>query len=298
MRLKELKAITLLLILTAVLSSCSEKRDVPTPKPVEQPVPSAPVLPPEKRVKDNVYLEDLNVGGMTEAEVTKKVQEMASKINKDAVNAKVDSAKWVVTVKEKAGKKVNIEAAVKALIEAGEGEKIKLNVEQVLPELTAEKAKSNITEIGSFTTKILDQDENRLNNIKIASQKMDYKKLGPGEVFSFNGIVGVRNEAKGYEEAPIIIQTEEGPKKKDGVGGGVCQLSTTIYNAAEKAGMEITERHMHSKNIGYVPEGQDATVSYGSVDLKFKNTRNHPIMLRVSMTQNTLTVRILENRNL
>ena len=297
MKVKSFGTIVVLSVCIAMFTSCASKKEVPTPKPAEQTLPIAPTQLPENKVKENVYLENTSVGGLTKAQVVEEIRKMASRINKDPVNAKVDPSKWAVSGEGQTGKKVNEDATVKAVMDAKEGEKITLKVEETKPELTANQAKANIVEIGSYTTKILDQDENRLNNIRLASGKIDYKKIKPGETFSFNGTVGVRNENKGYEEAPIIVQTEEGPKKKDGVGGGVCQLSTTIFNAAEKAGMEITERHMHSKDIGYVPKGQDATVSYGTVDLKFKNTRNHPVMLRASMEKNTLTVKVLENRN-
>ena len=81
------------------------------------------------------------------------------------------------------------------------------------------------------------------------------------------------------------------------MGGGVCQLSTTMFNAVEECGLEVTERHTHSSEVTYVPEGEDAAVSYGSIDFKFKNTRQYPIMLKVYVESNTLVVKILENRN-
>lgn len=252
---------------------------------------------PERNVKNNVYFEGENVGGMKEAEILQKVKGYAQKLDRQAENAALDGERWEVAKTERAGKKVNIEKTLEMILNSAEGAKIKLVAEEVKPEITSEKLNKGITEIGSYSTPIVDKQESRVNNIELASQKIDYKKLAPGEEFSFNRTVGKRTEARGYEQAPVIIKTEDGYKKGFGVGGGVCQLATTLYNAVEKAGMEITERHVHSKNVGYVPKGQDATVSYGAVDFKFKNNRNFPVMIRVYSTKSTLTVKLFENRN-
>jgi vancomycin resistance protein YoaR len=122
-------------------------------------------------------------------------------------------------------------------------------------------------------------------------------KVLQGEVFSFNDYLGKRTKEKGYEKAPIIVKTETGAKKADGVGGGICQLSSTLYKAAKEAGLEIIERHSHSKKVGYLPLGEDASVSFGYFDLKFKNNKNIPIMIKVAIDNDKLTVRILGNYN-
>lgn len=279
-------------------TSCSSPQKAPEPKPIEQPMPVAPPQVEEKKVKNNVRLEKTEVGGLTEAQLVSQIQGMAREIDKEPAEAKVDEKQWTVTGTANAGKKVDVDTTKQAVMNAKEGETIKLTIKEIKPQITAEQLKANIVEIGSYTTSILDKDPDRVKNIQLASEKMNMKKIGPGEVFSFNAVVGQRTEAKGYEEAPIIKQTKDGPKKEESTGGGVCQLSTTLYNAAQKAGLEIVERHLHSKDIGYVPKGQDATVSYGTVDFKFKNNRSHPIMIRTYMDKNnTLTVKIFENRN-
>ena len=170
-------------------------------------------------------------------------------------------------------------------------------MEKAAPAITSSKLEKNIAVIGSYTTRILDKRDARLNNIHLAAERLDYEKVYPGEEFSFNGVLGKRTVKKGYEKAPIIIKTEKGPQKKYGMGGGICQLSSTLYNATRKSDLKITERHSHSKTVGYVPKGRDAMVAYGSSDLKFINDRSHPIMIRVFVSDNHLTVKILENRN-
>lgn len=152
------------------------------------------------------------------------------------------------------------------------------------PALTSKP--ENPKEISSFTTIIYDKEENRVNNIKIAAEELDGTVIEPGEVFSFNETVGKRSKEKGYEEASIFVDGE----KSKGVGGGVCQVSTTLYNAALKADLEIIERHRHSRKVSYVEEGKDAAVVYNSKDLRFKNTRDYPIEIRISVTEDEIRV--------
>ncbi|MCX7708223.1 MAG: VanW family protein [Clostridia bacterium] len=251
----------------------------------------------EKTIKKDVVLENELVGGLKESEAITRLKDLASKIDKPSRDARLDEKKWVVVEREQIGRGINIEKTLSSLLNSNEGEKVQLVIEEKKPGITAEKLKSNIVEIASYSTPIVDRQEARMNNIELAAGKVNYKILMPGEEFSFNNTVGRRTEAKGYEEAPIIIKTEDGYEKGYGIGGGICQLATTIYNAAEKGNLEITERHLHSKKVGYVPKGKDATVSYGSVDLKFRNNRSHPVMIRTYVGNKSLTVKILENRN-
>lgn len=148
----------------------------------------------------------------------------------------------------------------------------------------------NPNTVSSYTTVIHDKDENRVHNIKIAAEDLDGTVIEPGEVFSFNKTVGRRSEEKGYEEAPIFVDGE----KDTGIGGGVCQVSTTLYNAALEADLEIVERHRHSREVSYVPEGKDATVVYNSKDLKFKNTKDYPIEIRVSVSEDEVKVMLIK----
>ena len=147
---------------------------------------------------------------------------------------------------------------------------------------------SNI--IGTYSTKLTDKTEGRVHNIKLAISKLDGTKVEPGETFSFNDTIGPREEKDGYKEA--IIFDGHGNKTK-GFGGGVCQVTSTLYNAARGAGLEIEERHQHSREVPYVNEGDDATVSfYGDEDLKFKNTKDYAITIRVEATEDKVTVKI------
>lgn len=251
----------------------------------------------ERTVKNGVFIENTNIGGMRETEVRRKIIDYARKVNVEPKDALLDEATWDVTRNEQPGVKVDVDKTMERVMNASPGDKVKVVMQDALPRTTAEGLKANIVEIGSYSTPLLDRQDSRVNNIAIASEKIDLKKLAPGEEFSFNKTVGRRTAAKGYEEAPIIVKTEEGYKKGYATGGGICQIATTLYNASLKGGMEITERHEHSKDVGYVAPGKDATVSFGSVDLKFKNSRQYPVMIRTYLGNKTLTVKLYENRN-
>jgi vancomycin resistance protein YoaR len=112
--------------------------------------------------------------------------------------------------------------------------------------------------------------------------------LGAGEEFSFNGTVGERTAQNGFMPAKVIIKG----KYEEGVGGGVCQVSTTLYNAALLAGLRITEYHPHSLAVGYVPPSRDAMVSWGACDMKFVNRSNQPCYIRMNATKGVITCRI------
>lgn len=135
------------------------------------------------------------------------------------------------------------------------------------------------TLIGSYYTKILDTNPERVNNLTVCANALNGETIAPGMIFSFNDSVGQRTESKGYEEARILIGDEAGCA----VGGGVCQVSSTIYNAANGAGMQIVERHNHQNEVHYVKIGNDAAVSYGALDFKFKNISDKTVKLDVSV---------------
>ena len=147
------------------------------------------------------------------------------------------------------------------------------------------------TEISNFSTKIYNKDEERQNNISITCQALNTKEIQPGETFSFCDTVGKSTPAKGYQEADIYVEGE----KKQGFGGGNCQVSTTLYNAVLKIPeLEIVERHQHSGHVPYVEEGKDAAVAYGSYDFKFKNNTQNVIKIVMENTPENITAKILK----
>lgn len=147
------------------------------------------------------------------------------------------------------------------------------------------------TVLGSYTSTFNPGATNRVHNIILATEKVNGTIIKPNEVFSYNHIVGERTAAAGYAEAPVIING----KLEPGIGGGICQLSSTLFGATLRSGLPVVERTNHYSPIGYMPLGQDATVSYGSLDYKFKNDYSHPIYVDAHVNGNELTVHILGN---
>ena len=129
-------------------------------------------------------------------------------------------------------------------------------------------------------------EANRIHNVQLVAHLVDGKLIAPGETFSFNGATGERSAEKGFLEAPVIINGE----LQTGLGGGVCQVSTTVFNAAYEAGLPIVERTNHALYISHYPLGRDATVNYPDVDLKFSNDTGHWLLLRTFVGPSSLTV--------
>ncbi|WP_224749763.1 VanW family protein, partial [Polycladospora coralii] len=140
--------------------------------------------------------------------------------------------------------------------------------------------------IGKYKTTFSGSKKNRTHNIRLASERINQLILMPGEKFSFNEVVGERTAARGYKSAGIIIRGEPA----EGLGGGICQVSTTLYNAVDRAGIKTVRRFSHSAAVPYVPPGRDATVSWGGPDYRFKNNMDKPIMIKVKLENNAITI--------
>lgn len=143
-------------------------------------------------------------------------------------------------------------------------------------------------QLSTFTTRYDVSDVDRTTNLRLACQKINGTVLLAGETFSYNDVVGARTVAAGYKNAKIY----EAGQVVDGLGGGICQISSTLYNAALQANLEIVERRNHQFVTSYVPAGRDATVVYGSTDFKFKNTRKYPIRIVATANAGIATVSI------
>ena len=142
--------------------------------------------------------------------------------------------------------------------------------------------------LATYTTNYDASNVNRNNNLVLASEKLNGTIVKPGEEFSYNKTIGERTIASGFKEAKAYA----GGKVVLDVGGGICQLSSTLYNAALLTNLDITERHNHYFLTSYVPAGRDATVSWGSVDFKFKNNRKYPIKIESKVEDGVATVSI------
>ena len=160
-----------------------------------------------------------------------------------------------------------------------------------MPMLTKERLKNFNTVLGVYTTNF-GESPNRSRNIELAAEAIRGSVVDPGTVFSYNDATGERSPDKGYLEAPVIVNGKPQP----GYGGGVCQVSTTLFNAVLLSGMEVTERSPHFSPASYVPIGQDATVSYGDLDFQFINNFKNPVYVYTKYEPGAVTCWIIGAR--
>ena len=159
--------------------------------------------------------------------------------------------------------------------------------EKVIADLTKAELMNSFGLISAYTTNTT-KDKNRNTNIELSARAISGITVQPGEIFSFNGATGERTAAKGYKEAPAI----SGGQSKDEVGGGVCQTSSTLFNAVVRADLEIIERNAHAWPSSYIEKGFDATVNWPGLDFKFRNNTNQPIFIVAGYSNRQVTVNI------
>lgn len=267
--------------------------------------------------KTNYYIEDENliiIKGKKGIEINK--EEFIKKINE---TIKKEEKRFEIPVENSVPEEIDIEKIYKEIYKEAKNAYIEENPTQVHAQvngvdfaISLEQAKQIISEekeeyviplkitipeitlddlskeafpqiLGTFTTTYSASNENRETNLKLSSEKINGTIIMPGEIFSYNKIVGERTIAKGYKEAAVY----SGGKVINGIGGGICQLSSTLYNAVVYANLEIVSRSNHMFLTSYVTAGRDATVSWGTLDFSFKNTKKYPIKV-VSIVKNGL----------
>ena len=224
--------------------------------------------------KLNSYIEslskDINVS-MKNASI--KIQNSDIKIQKDeeGINLEIDKT---------------LNNAIKEL-EKG-NTLIELSVQKIQPEIKEENLQKIDTILGTYSTKFDSSVTGRSHNVALAAKSTSDVLLMPGESFSYNEHTGPRSISNGYKNAPVIVQGVV----QEGIGGGVCQVSSTLYNSVLYAGLEIESVKNHSIPSSYVAKGRDATVSDGAIDFIFKNNLNYPVYIKNSVYGNTLTCTI------
>ncbi len=175
------------------------------------------------------------------------------------------------------------------VLTSGEGEReVQLRTQRIEPELTTEGAqKMGIKErIATYTTNFSSANRPRVSNIHTLATALDGTLVPPGGTFSFNETIGPRTAAKGYQEAPAII----GGRLVPSLGGGICQVATTLFNTVFESGLPVVERRNHSFYISTYPKGRDATVSWGGVDFKFRNDTDAWVLIATSFSNTSVTV--------
>lgn len=171
-----------------------------------------------------------------------------------------------------------------------EGMQFSIPLKITLPETTIDSVMDELfkDKLSTFTTTFNVNEKERTENVKLAAQSINDVILMPGQEFSYNNILGERSTERGYKIAKVY---QDG-QVIDGLGGGICQVSSTLYNAVVKADLEVLERRNHSLSVAYVRLGTDATVSYGSVDFRFRNNQQYPIKIESSVSGSSLTISI------
>ena len=238
--------------------------------------------PPKSEVKPVLLLEK---GGL------KPVEEAVLKNRKPPQPAKVSFTNGTVSkTPEQAAFSLDTAAAVARWKEAVvEGSDVELPLKaspKKVPDTMLEQIR---TVIGQFTTRFDAGNTSRCSNIALAAKMLNGRILMPGETFGFNDTLGQRTKAKGFKEAGVYVS---GRHDID-VGGGICQVSTTLYNSVLQAGLKVALRSSHSLPVAYVPLGQDATVSFPEPDFKFVNDRKEPVAITTEYEPGKLTFRLL-----
>ena len=230
------------------------------------------------------------IGGPTARRWIEKLSDTVGLKPRDATFRVVSGGITVVPSRD--GRALDVDAALDAIQRAAfspTGRSAALVVRTAAPERTTREANAmGITGVvGSYTT-TYGGDAGRLHNVALVADLIDGALVAPGARFSFNDTTGERNAAKGFEEAPVIINGE----LESGIGGGVCQVSTTVFNAAFEAGLSIEKRTNHALYISHYPLGRDATVNYPDLDLVFRNDTDDWLLLRTFVGTGSLTVNL------
>lgn len=213
--------------------------------------------------------------------ITDTIKKVSEDVNKEPVDATITRGNGGFNVTEdQNGYKLDSDKLSKDIaskINANEEGDIVIeaSIKEIKAKITADALKKIDSKLSSFSTSFATSSEGRCTNISLATRSINGTVLMPGDTFSFNGTVGERTKERGYKEAGVIVNQ----KLDSGLGGGICQVSSTLYNALIRANIKMTERTHHTIPVAYVELGSDATVDWGNIDLKFKNTFDYPIYI-------------------
>lgn len=255
-----------------------------------------------ENIKEIIFPKDKNYSfdiEFNEGNLNKKIDDIGKEINTSYKNAKVIIEDEKIYIeKEASGFSVDGDKLKKSIIRNINETNKNNNEVLVNVEFKEVKAKINENDLKSIDTRIskyhtnYSGSEGRRSNVENAAKKIDDLLIMPGEEFSYEKVVGPVTYENGYKDAPVIVNG----KSSLGIGGGVCQVSSTMYNAQLKAGILPTERRNHSKPVTYVPRGLDATLASGSIDYKFKNTYEYPLVINTYTKDSNLYIEFWSNK--
>lgn len=221
------------------------------------------------------------------------ISTLGTDVGRPAKDAQFKTANGKVTIiPSQTGIGPDLESLAVALTDkltnGGDDRTVELVTTRTEPKITTKKAQSmGVKErISTYTTTYGSGDKPRVNNIHLLGDSLDGTLIEPGGTFSFNGAIGERTAARGYKEANAIVNGKLVPQ----LGGGICQVGTTLFNAVFESGLPVAERRNHSFYISHYPKGRDATVSWGGPDLKFKNDTDSWVLISVAYTSSSITI--------
>lgn len=226
---------------------------------------------------------------------TKISEELEPKFNKPSNDAKISINGRINITKESKGTKLDTEALKSSIDEAivsNEDVVIEIPIKTVEPKITYNMLSQIDGEIGSYRTTYTENQLGRNENIRLSASRINDTLLMPGEEFSYNQQTGFKTEKNGYKPATVIVNGEI----EEGIGGGVCQVSSTLFNSVLYAGLDITQRRPHSIPSNYVDYGRDAVVSDNAIDFKFINNYDFPVFIKAYTDKNSVTVKIYGNQ--
>jgi len=226
---------------------------------------------------------------LNQAEILAQLQAFSMVINQPVRSATISFVDGKLKKSDGvSGKELDIEATWLKIAQ----EHKQKHVEAVVNVVHAKPSTADINKIGDnlgdYTTYFNPQDKQRTNNVRLAAMALNNRLIPPGDVFSFNQVVGERTSATGYSPAIIFVNQS----MITDVGGGICQDSSTLYQAVLQANLAIEEKHSHSLSVSYVRRGQDATVAYGILDFRFRNDTNGYLLISTCTGANWLRIRL------
>lgn len=266
------KLISTILLITVVsnLVGCGVTK--PAPKPEEY------------KVSSGVTIDGISVENVSASELNDLLNKWAGEKYQVPINAKFSDETGKISPEIK-GRRMNVAATAEQVIAAPANSHMTSVLQDVMPEVTVERLQKS-SRIGGYTSPILDEQAGRMTNIKLTAKLINNNLIEAGQEFSFNRVTGEPTAERGFQNATIF--TGDG-RHEDGIGGGMCQVSSTLYNAVLAANLPVTERHQHSQPVNYVPANRDAT-TFTDKDLRFINNTRHPIIIRSFTEKRQLTV--------
>ncbi|MPM40300.1 hypothetical protein SDC9_86940 [bioreactor metagenome] len=262
----------IVLIATTITLGCALNKPAPKPE--------------STRVSPGVTLDGTPIGNLSSAELETLLIKTAAEKYIAPKNAAFSERGSII--EGETGQRLNVGAVMDQVLLAPPNSHISTVYQDIMPAITAEILKE-ARKTGSYTTQILKDQPDRMNNIKITAKLINNSIIEPGGEFSFNKVTGEPTIERGFKEATIF--TDDG-RHEEGIGGGMCQVSSTLYNAALNMGLVITERHPHSQPVDYVPTNRDAT-TYTDKDLRFINNTRQTLIIRSFVAEKSLTVDLL-----